>query len=42
MNFWYDYFMDCWKNGTVTVEQLDRAVVKGWITTTEKNEIINT
>lgn len=39
--FWYEYLKDCWLNGTVTIEQLDKAILNGWITEQEKMMIIN-
>jgi uncharacterized XkdX family phage protein len=38
--FWYEYFKDCWENGTVTQEQLQEAVTRGWITQEQYEEII--
>lgn len=37
---WYDYFYDCWQNGTVTQEELGIAVQKGWITQEEYEDIV--
>lgn len=38
----YPYFLSCWLNYTVTEQQLESAVAKGYITEEEKNEIIAT
>lgn len=38
----YNYFLYCWINGTVTEEQLQRAVQLGYITQDEYNQIIST
>jgi hypothetical protein len=38
----YAYFLMCWKNYTVTEEQLQVAVQKGYITQEEYEEIIST
>lgn len=36
----YNYFVYCWKNGTITQEQLQQAVAKGYITQEEYEQII--
>lgn len=36
----YNYFVSCWKNGTVTELQLDNAVTKVLITAEEKAQIL--
>lgn len=38
----YNYFLTCWINGTVTEEQLQTAVSKGYITQKEYETIIST
>jgi hypothetical protein len=38
----YPYFLMCWKNYTVTAEQLQTAVQKGYITQEECEQIIST
>jgi hypothetical protein len=37
--FWYNYFLMCWKNGTVTKSQLKTAVQKGYLTPEEYESI---
>jgi hypothetical protein len=36
----YIYFYTCWKNGTITQEQLQTAVTKGYIAQDEYERII--
>lgn len=38
----YNYFLYCWINGTITEEQLQQAVAKGYITQDEYYQIIST
>lgn len=38
----YNYFLSCWINYTITDEQLQKAVSKGYITYDEYLTIINT
>jgi len=39
---YYTYFLNCWKNRSVTQEQLQNAVTKGLITQAEYETIIAT
>lgn len=36
----YGYFKMCWENETITIEQLENAVLKGYITQEELQTII--
>ncbi|MCH5586322.1 XkdX family protein [Shimazuella sp. AN120528] len=36
----YAYFYTCWKNGTISQEQLQTAVTKGYITQEEYDRMI--
>lgn len=38
----FNYFLMCWVCGTVTEQQLETAVVKGYITEEEKQNILAT
>ncbi|QQE75734.1 XkdX family protein [Brevibacillus composti] len=38
----FNYFLMCWINGTVTEQQLETAVAKGYITQEEKENILAT
>lgn len=39
---WYNFYLDLWIQGTVTVAQLQKAVAKGRITQAEYEAIIAT
>jgi hypothetical protein len=36
----FNYFLMCWGCGTVTEQQLETAVTKGYITQNEKKDIV--
>jgi hypothetical protein len=38
---YYNYFLDCWKNGSIDEEGLTKAIERGYITEEEKQEIIS-
>jgi hypothetical protein len=38
---YYDYFLDCWENGTIDDTGLTKAVERGYITEEEKQEIMS-